>query len=69
MIEPPPDALASLRFAADAAGIGIPEIHRMIDSGRLRRTRINGMAYVNLRDVMNYVRSSLFTEQKTDGRG
>jgi hypothetical protein len=69
MTEPAPDALVSLRFAADAAGIGLPELRRLIASGRIGRKRINGMTYVNLPEVMNYVRSSLFNEQKTDGRG
>jgi hypothetical protein len=69
MTEPPPDALASLRLAADSAGIGVRELERLIDSGRIGRFRINGLTYVNLRDVMNYVRSSLFSQQITDGRG
>lgn len=69
MTEPTPDALASLRYAADAAGIGVRELERLTDSGRIGRKRINGMTYVNLREVMNYVRSSLFNEQKTDDRG
>lgn len=66
--EPPPDALVSLRLAADAAGIATRELERLAESGRIGRFRINGLTYVNLRDVMNYVRSSLFSQQKTDGR-
>lgn len=69
MTEPAPDALVSLRFAADAAGIGLRELDRLVASGRLRRVRINGMSYLNIREVMNYVDSSLFTRQKTDDRG
>jgi hypothetical protein len=69
MTEPPPDALMSLRVAADAAGIGIREIERLTASGRIGRTRINGLTFVNLREVMNYVDSLLINEQKTDGRG
>ena len=67
MTEPAPDALVSLRYAADSAGIAVRELERLIAAGRVGRVRrINGTSFINIREVMTYVES--LHQQKTDGR-
>lgn len=58
-----PDALISLRLAAEETGISSDRLMRMILSGELKAEKINGNHYVSLIKAME-----LIDQQKTDGR-
>lgn len=58
-----PDALVSVRLAAEETGISPSRLMNMILSGELKAEKINGNHYVSLSKAME-----LIDQQKTDGR-